>query len=164
MGTRFMCTIEAPIHVKIKESIVAAQETDTQLVLRKWKNTSRLFKNKVSSEAYRIENDPETKEFKAVGPLVSGARGRQVFVNGDPDFGVCFFLFFSFFYPTSSFILSKSKTNKKKQVWTAGQVVGLIHDIPSCETLVSRIESEAIASLQQASALIVHDDKIHAKL
>lgn len=94
MGTRFMCTIEAPIHVKIKESIVAAQETDTQLVLRKWKNTSRLFKNKVSSEAYRIENDPETKEFKAVGPLVSGARGRQVFVNGDPDFGVCFFLFF----------------------------------------------------------------------
>lgn len=152
-----MCTIEAPIHVKIKESIVAAQETDTQLVLRKWKNTSRLFKNKVSSEAYRIENDPETKEFKAVGPLVSGARGRQVFVNGDPDFGVCFFLF-------SSSPLLKSKTNKKKQVWTAGQVVGLIHDIPSCETLVSRIESEAIASLQQASALIVHDDKIHAKL
>lgn len=117
MGTRFMCTMEAPIHVKIKESIVAAQETDTQLVLRKWKNTSRLFKNKVSSEAYRIENDPETKEFKAVGPLVSGARGRQVFVNGDPDFGVCFFFFsffFSLFYPTSPFILSKSKTNEKK--------------------------------------------------
>lgn len=106
MGTRFMCTMEAPIHVKIKESIVAAQETDTQLVLRKWKNTSRLFKNKVSSEAYRIENDPETKEFKAVGPLVSGARGRQVFVNGDPDFGVCFFLL--------SLLLFKSKTNVKK--------------------------------------------------
>lgn len=154
-----MCTMEAPIHVKIKESIVAAQETDTQLVLRKWKNTSRLFKNKVSSEAYRIENDPETKEFKAVGPLVSGARGRQVFVNGDPDFGVCFFLSF-----LSLLFCSNLKLMEKKQVWTAGQVVGLIHDIPSCETLVSRIESEAIASLQQASALIVHDDKIHAKL
>lgn len=108
MGTRFMCTIEAPIHVKIKESIVAAQETDTQLVLRKWKNTSRLFKNKVSSEAYRIENDPETKEFKAVGPLVSGARGRQVFVNGDPDFGVCFFFF------SLPSLVFKSKTNGKK--------------------------------------------------
>lgn len=135
MGTRFMCTVEAPIHVHIKESIVRAQETDTQLVLRKWKNTSRLFKNKVSTEAYRIENHPETKDFAAVGPLVSGARGRQVFLNGDPDFGV----------------------------WTAGQVVGLIHDIPSCETLVSRIESEAIASLQQASTLIV-DEEIRAKL
>lgn len=113
MGTRFMCTIEAPIHVKIKESIVAAQETDTQLVLRKWKNTSRLFKNKVSSEAYRIENDPETKEFKAVGPLVSGARGRQVFVNGDPDFGVCFFLL--------SLLLFKLETNGKKN--RSGQLV-----------------------------------------
>lgn len=111
MGTRFMCTIEAPIHVKIKESIVAAQETDTQLVLRKWKNTSRLFKNKVSSEAYRIENDPETKEFKAVGPLVSGARGRQVFVNGDPDFGVCSFLSFSLF--SSIKIYSNLKLIKK---------------------------------------------------
>lgn len=161
-----MCTMEAPIHVKIKESIVAAQETDTQLVLRKWKNTSRLFKNKVSSEAYRIENDPETKEFKAVGPLVSGARGRQVFVNGDPDFGVCFFLFFLSLSSLHLLFIFYSilKLMKKKQVWTAGQVVGLIHDIPSCETLVSRIESEAIASLQQASALIVHDDKIHAKL
>lgn len=88
MGTRFMCTLEAPIHHNIKESIVKAQETDTQLVMRKWKNTSRLFKNKVSSEAYKIENDPATKEFASVGPLVSGARGRQVFSNGDPDFGV----------------------------------------------------------------------------
>lgn len=67
-----------------------------------------------------------------------------------------------FFSPFSSVL--KLKLMGKKQVWTAGQVVGLIHDIPSCETLVSRIESEAIASLQQASALIVHDDKFHAKL
>ncbi|CAK1360438.1 Nitronate monooxygenase [Cercospora beticola] len=127
MGTRFMCTLEAPIHHNIKESIVKAQETDTQLVLRKWKNTSRLFKNKVSTEAYQIENDPNTKEFASVGPLVSGQRGRKVFQNGDPDFGV----------------------------WTAGQVIGVIHDIPSCEVLVSRIEKEAIESLQQASSLIV---------
>lgn len=114
MGTRFMCTIEAPIHVKIKESIVAAQETDTQLVLRKWKNTSRLFKNKVSSEAYRIENDPETKEFKAVGPLVSGARGRQVFVNGDPDFGVCFFF---------SLLLFSSNLKLMEKKHRSGQLV-----------------------------------------
>jgi NAD(P)H-dependent flavin oxidoreductase YrpB (nitropropane dioxygenase family) len=90
MGTRFMCTIEAPIHHNIKVAITKAQETDTQLVLRKWRNTSRLFKNKVSTEAYNIENAPDTKEFEMVGPYVSGKRGRQVFLNGDPDFGVCF--------------------------------------------------------------------------
>lgn len=34
MGTRFMCTIEAPIHQKVKQAIVDAQETDTELLLR----------------------------------------------------------------------------------------------------------------------------------
>lgn len=88
MGTRFMCTIEAPIHNNIKQAIVDAQETDTQLVLRRWKNTSRLFKNKVSEEATKIERESTTGKFEEVGHLVSGKRGRQVFSNGDPDFGV----------------------------------------------------------------------------
>jgi NAD(P)H-dependent flavin oxidoreductase YrpB (nitropropane dioxygenase family) len=90
MGTRFMCTVEAPIHWNIKEAIVGAQETDTQLVLRKWRNTSRLFKNETSTKAYEIENDPKTTEFKDVQPWVSGQRGRQVFLNGDKDYGVSF--------------------------------------------------------------------------
>jgi len=88
MGTRFMCTVEAPIHLKIKEEIVKAQETDTQLVLRRWKNTTRLYKNKVTNEATKIERESTTGNFEEVQPLVSGQRGRQVFINGDPDFGV----------------------------------------------------------------------------
>ena len=90
MGTRFMCTVEAPIHQNIKQSIVDAQETDTQLVLRRWKNTSRLFKNKVTAEAVKIEQESTTGKFEEVGPLVSGKRGRQVFLNGDKDYGVHF--------------------------------------------------------------------------
>lgn len=89
MGTRFMCTVEAPIHHNIKQSIVDASEEDTQLVLRRWKNTSRLFKNKVSTEAAKIEKESTTGKFEEVGPYVSGKRGREVFINGDPDFGVC---------------------------------------------------------------------------
>src|SRR5882757_1764328 len=115
MGTRFMCTVEAPIHINIKQAIVDASEHDTELVLRRWKNTSRLFKNKVAVEAVRIEKSSTTGQFEEVAPYVSGKRGRQVFLNGDKDFGV----------------------------WTAGQVIGLIHDIPTCEVLVSRIEKEA---------------------
>src|SRR5947208_7109652 len=57
MGTRFMCTVEAPIHHAIKQAIVDAQETDTELVLRRWKNTSRLFKNKVAEQAVKIEKE-----------------------------------------------------------------------------------------------------------
>ncbi|KAI9670424.1 MAG: hypothetical protein M1829_004747 [Trizodia sp. TS-e1964] len=127
MGTRFMCTIEAPIHVNIKQAIVDAQETDTALVLRRWKNTSRLFANKTALEAVKAERESTSGKFEDVAPYVSGKRGRQVFINGDVDFGV----------------------------WTAGQVIGLIHDIPSCEELVSRIEREAEETIHRAQSLIV---------
>jgi NAD(P)H-dependent flavin oxidoreductase YrpB (nitropropane dioxygenase family) len=81
-------TVEAPIHNNIKESIVKASENDTELVLRRWKNTSRMFKNKITDEALKIERSSTTGEFSEVQPLVAGARGRQVFLNGDPDYGV----------------------------------------------------------------------------
>ncbi|PGH27232.1 hypothetical protein AJ80_01189 [Polytolypa hystricis UAMH7299] len=125
MGTRFMCTVEAPIHQNIKQAIVDAEETDTQLVLRRWRNTSRLFANKVAKEAYQIEKESTTGEFAEVAPYVSGKRGRQVFLNGDVNFGV----------------------------WTAGQVIGLIHDIPTCADLLARIEKEAVETMAQTSAL-----------
>jgi NAD(P)H-dependent flavin oxidoreductase YrpB (nitropropane dioxygenase family) len=88
MGTRFMCTVEAPIHHNIKQSIVDAQETDTTLVLRRWKNTSRMFANKVALKAVGIEKTSPTGKFEEVAEYVSGKRGRQVFLNGDKDFGV----------------------------------------------------------------------------
>ncbi|KAJ5562462.1 hypothetical protein N7535_003084 [Penicillium sp. DV-2018c] len=127
MGTRFMSTVEAPIHQNVKEAIVKAQETDTALVLRRWKNTSRLFSNKVAQDALKIERESTTGEFAEVGPYVSGKRGRQVFINGDVDFGV----------------------------WTAGQVIGLIQDIPTCEVLLTRIEKEALEAMDRTRALFV---------
>lgn len=83
-----MATVEAPIHQNIKQAIVDAQETDTELVLRRWKNTSRLFKNKVAQAAVNIEKTSPTGKFEEVAEYVSGKRGRQVFLNGDKDFGV----------------------------------------------------------------------------
>lgn len=88
MGTRFMCTVEAPIHENIKREIVKAKETDTALVLRRWTNTTRLYKNKVTEEALKVERESKTGEFAEIAPYVSGQRGRQVFINGDPDYGV----------------------------------------------------------------------------
>ncbi|KAL5418785.1 hypothetical protein PMIN03_000929 [Paraphaeosphaeria minitans] len=129
MGTRFMCTVEAPIHQKIKQAIVDAQETDTELVLRKWKNTTRLFGNNVAKQAVKVEKESTTGKFEEVAEYVSGKRGRQVFLNGDKDFGV----------------------------WTAGQVIGLIHDIPTCDTLLKRIEREAVETLASKHDLFVQD-------
>ena len=118
MGTRFMCTVEAPIHVNIKKEIVKASETDTELVLRRFRNTTRLYRNKVTNQAVKIERESTTGKFEEVAPFVSGKRGREVFINGDPEYGVGY-------TPIFSTVLADVS-----QVWTAGQVIGLIHDIP----------------------------------
>ena len=41
------------------------------------------------------------------------------------------------------------------QVWTAGQVIGMINDIPTCDTLVNRIEKEALDTLNSVQKLVV---------
>jgi NAD(P)H-dependent flavin oxidoreductase YrpB (nitropropane dioxygenase family) len=132
MGTRFMCTVEAPIHENIKKEIVRAEETDTTLLLRRWRNTTRLYKNKVAEEAFKIEHESAKGEFAEVAALVSGKRGKEVFTTGDPQYGV----------------------------WTTGQVMGLIHDIPTCDVLLKRIEKEAITALQERQSLYVPDSKL----
>jgi NADH:quinone reductase (non-electrogenic) len=113
MGTRFMATKESPIHQRIKERIVANDERETELIFRTMRNTSRVAKNAVSTKVVAMEKDGAT--FDQVRELVAGARGKMVYADGDADHGV----------------------------WSAGQVQGLIHDIPSCAELVSRIIREA---------------------
>lgn len=137
MGTRFMATVESPIHVNIKQAIVDASEHDTQLVLKRWNNQNRLFKNHVSIEVARIERTSTTARFEEVAALMSGKRGREVYLNGDKEYGV----------------------------WSAGQVVGLINDIPTCEMLLRRIEEEARQALLRIASMYVESDgAVDAKL
>jgi nitronate monooxygenase len=114
MGTRFMCTVESPIHQKVKEQIVANDERATNLIFRTMHNTARVAKNAVSDEVVAIERRGGAK-FEDVKDLVAGARGRVVYEAGDPEHGI----------------------------WSAGMVQGLIHDIPTCAELVGRIVREA---------------------
>ncbi|MFP3944002.1 MAG: NAD(P)H-dependent flavin oxidoreductase [Alphaproteobacteria bacterium] len=113
MGTRFMCTAEAPVHEAVKQQIVANDERATELIFRTLRNTARVAKNAVSGEVIAKEREGATID--DIAHLVSGKRGRVVFEEGDPDYGV----------------------------WSAGQVQGLIHDIPTCAELVARIVREA---------------------
>jgi len=113
MGTRFMCTVESPIHQKIKEQIVENDERATDLIFRTMRNTARVAKNAVSQEVVALERQGAT--FEQVRELVAGTRGRVVYETGDPDHGI----------------------------WSAGQVQGLIHDIPTCAELIHRIVGEA---------------------
>ena len=132
MGTRWMATVESPIHENVKRAIVKASEMDTVLVLRKFRNTTRLHKNKVSLEVFDIENTKKDVKFSDVAHLMSGKRGKGVYETGDVDAGV----------------------------WSLGMCSGLIHDIPTCEELVKRLEREATEVLSRTNALVVPSAKL----
>jgi nitronate monooxygenase len=127
MGTRFMATVEAPIHQQVKEQIVANDERCTELILRSLNNTSRVAKNAISQEVVAIERRGG-HTFADVKDLVAGSRGRVVYEEGDQDYGI----------------------------WSAGMVQGLIHDIPTCAELISRIvrDAEQIIAKRLASMLV----------
>ncbi|MDD3798952.1 MAG: nitronate monooxygenase family protein [Novosphingobium sp.] len=114
MGTRFCATREAPIHDNVKAKYVENDERGTNLIFRKFKNTARVGKNDVSDEVLEISARPDST-FEDIRHLVSGAKGAEVLATGDLSQGI---------------------------FW-AGMVQGLIHDIPTCEELVTRIVAEA---------------------
>jgi NAD(P)H-dependent flavin oxidoreductase YrpB (nitropropane dioxygenase family) len=83
-----MCTVESPIHQNIKDKIVQSTEQDTVHMFRTLKNTARVYKNAVSTEVVRLERRPGGAKFEELRELVSGARGRKVYEDGDPEAGV----------------------------------------------------------------------------
>ena len=114
MGTRFCATVEAPIHERVKQFLVDNDERATNLIFRSLRNTGRVGKNSISDEVVKILKNPEAK-FENVSHLVKGADGRKALESGDIEAGL---------------------------IW-AGQVQGLINDIPTVAELISRIISEA---------------------
>jgi nitronate monooxygenase len=122
MGTRFVCTQDAPVHDALKRALRDASERDTNLIFRSMNNTARVFKNAVSDEVMATERRPGGCRFEDLRPLVAGARGRAAWESGDIDGGVL----------------------------TAGMVIGLIDDIPTCEQLIQRITQDCKAHLRRA--------------
>lgn len=114
MGTRFCATVEAPLHDTVKRFLVGNDERATNLIFRNLKNTGRVAKNSVSDEVVARLSRPGAA-FADVADLVRGAKGREALETGNLDAGL---------------------------IW-AGQVQGLIHDIPTCRDLIDRIVTEA---------------------
>merc|ERR1712217_628415 len=115
-GTRFCATKEGNWPGTFKEKIIKSVETDTVLMFRQLHNTARVMRNTVSKQVEKLEKEKGMNlTFNDVASLVGGQRGRDAEKNGDPEAGI----------------------------WTAGQVVGLIDDIPTCKELMQRIVTEA---------------------
>ncbi len=123
MGTRFCATQEAPIHDNIKQFIVNNSERDTNLIFRSLRNTGRVAKTERSSQVVEILKNPQAT-FEDVHHLVKGGDGRQALETGELEAGL---------------------------VW-AGQVQGIINDIPTCEDLISSMVQEASEIISQRLA------------
>ncbi|MCA0892435.1 NAD(P)H-dependent flavin oxidoreductase [Microbulbifer agarilyticus] len=125
MGSRFVATQEAPVHENMKQAMVEADERQTTLMFRSLNNTCRVFRNPISQEVLSIEAKPGETDFTDLRPLVSGERGRERCIEGgDINDGI----------------------------WTVGMVMGLIHDIPTCQVLIERMMSEAQATINHRLA------------
>ncbi|MDP6706204.1 MAG: nitronate monooxygenase family protein [Alphaproteobacteria bacterium] len=125
MGTRFMATKEAPVHDKVKALMVEADERQTRLLYRTLRNTARVYRNSVADEVVQIEREKGSETtIDDLSHLVGGVRGRRVFEDGDLEHGT----------------------------WSAGLVLGLIHDIPSVAELVARIVTDAEALIRDRLA------------
>lgn len=121
MGTRFLATKEAPVHDNIKQALVNSSELDTALIYRTLKNTARVHKNSVAKKVLEIEARPGETNFDDIKDLVTGVKGRELLKTGDLEYGV----------------------------WTAGQVQGLIDDVPSCQELIDRLMRDCEATILQ---------------
>lgn len=113
MGTRFLATVEAPVHENLKQALVDAQETDTLIVERSLKNSLRVLNNAHARKVLALE--AQGAELEELAPLLSGRLGLKALQSGELDGALL----------------------------ACGQGVGLIKDIPTCSELISRIIKDA---------------------
>jgi NAD(P)H-dependent flavin oxidoreductase YrpB (nitropropane dioxygenase family) len=119
MGTRFMASQECLAHPKIKEWMVQAAEKDTVMINRSFNNPERVLKTVLSLKILEMEEKGATLE--ELLPMITGLRGKEALEEGDINKGVI----------------------------ACGQIVGLIHDVPSVKEIIGNIISEAKAVEQR---------------
>lgn len=135
MGTRFMATVEAPIHENVKQALVAATELDTRLVMRPLRNTERVLMNAATERLLEKEKRLGADiKFEDILSEVAGGVYPKVMIDGDMDAGV----------------------------WSCGMMAGLIHDVPTCKELIDRIMAEADSIIRKRLLGSLEDTKIAA--
>jgi len=113
MGTRFTISKECSLHPKAKEWLLQLSEADTMLIHKAINNTERVVKTDFAQKI--LEMEEKGAPLEEILPLISGEKVREAYNSGDIS----------------------------DALFTVGQVVGLVHDIPSVKEIVEGIISEA---------------------
>ena len=115
MGTRFVATQECLAHANYKQALVNAKETDTVIIERSIGKPARVLQGEWAAKVAAVEAAIPPPTIEELLPLIAGERNRRAALEGKFDEGF---------------------------VW-AGQVSGLIHDIPTVRELLDRLTSGA---------------------
>jgi NAD(P)H-dependent flavin oxidoreductase YrpB (nitropropane dioxygenase family) len=113
MGTRFMATVECPVHDNVKKKMVESPETSTMIVMQSLGNPARVLRTPWTEKIAEMENKEATLE--ELIPMISGQAGQTGWLAGKIDEGIM----------------------------PVGQVVGRIEEIPTVAELMERILKEA---------------------
>jgi nitronate monooxygenase len=114
MGTRFLLTRESPMHAAVKARYLEATERDTTLVCRSIGDSTRVLKNTLTDTILDLEKNGTVAHAELLD-LAGSRRWVRAAEEGDPEGGA----------------------------FAAGIAVGLVHDVPTCRELISRIVAEA---------------------
>ena len=114
MGTRFIATKEC-VHASLayKEALLKSTETDTTIIKRSIGAPARVLRNAFTERILEIEN--ETPTYEALKAYISGEANKNFIYNGEDSNGFG---------------------------W-AGQVTGMIKDIPTVQELFDRMLADA---------------------
>ncbi|WP_025113797.1 NAD(P)H-dependent flavin oxidoreductase [Lysinibacillus fusiformis] len=114
MGTRFIATKECvDASAAYKEALLASTEADTTIIKRSIGAPARALRNEFTAKILEIEEKEPT--YEALKEYISGSANKRFIYDGEQEHGFG---------------------------W-AGQVTGMIHDIPTVEELINRMVAEA---------------------
>lgn len=121
LGTRFIAVRESNAHPNYQQALLRAQETDTMIIERSMGRPARVLKGPGVEQILQVEqemerdNIPREERLQRMLPYIIGAVNKRAALEGALEEGF---------------------------VW-AGQVAGLIHDIPTAQELIARMAREA---------------------
>ncbi|MGD2195823.1 NAD(P)H-dependent flavin oxidoreductase [Lysinibacillus fusiformis] len=114
MGTRFIATKECvDASAAYKEALLASTEADTTIIKRSIGAPARALRNEFTAKILEIEE--KEPSYEALKEYISGSANKRFIYDGEQEQGFG---------------------------W-AGQVTGMIHDIPTVEELINRMVAEA---------------------
>lgn len=116
MGTRFLLTKECIAHPEVKQRLMTAGVTDTVMILESFNNPGRMLKNSMVETVLELER--QGRPFEEIAAVISGEISCRCWLEGKIDDGL----------------------------FSCGQVIGRLNDIPSISELVERIVEDARAA------------------